>query len=56
MNKAIVGSKEEFVIYIISKVKIKYLYLRESYNKEIVDPKGKEKARGKKPYLVLSSY
>ena len=56
LNKAIVGSKEEFIIYIISKVKIKYLYLRELYNKEIIDLKGKEKARGKKSYLVLSSY
>ena len=56
MNKAIVGSKEEFIVYIISEIKIKYLYLRELYNKEIVDPKEKEKTREKKPYLVLSSY
>ena len=56
MNKAIVELKKKFIIYIISKIKIKYLYLRELYNKEIVDPKEKEKTREKKPYLVLSSY
>ena len=45
LNKAIVELKEEFIVYIISEIKIKYLYLRELYNKEIIDLKEKEKAR-----------
>jgi hypothetical protein len=56
LYKAISGGKDEFIVYILSVIKIKCLNLKESYDDKIVESKGKGKGRAKKPRLFSSSY